>query len=425
MLEHLKLTDVGPAPEMEIDFSPRLNFLTGDNGLGKTFLLDIAWWALTRTWAGPPAAAHRGPDKEPSIEYQYGATKGPYGAVSVYDRQDQEWPPQVGRPPIPGMVIYARVDGSFSAWDPARNYWRKRAPEGAERPASFVFQADEVWQGLPREPGRKLCNGLIADWASWQREDGEAFRQLKAVLRALSPSEGEPLVPGKLARIALDDVRDYPTLLMPYGQEVALVHASAGMRRIVALAYLIVWTWQEHLKASELLATKPAREIIFLIDEVEAHLHPQWQRCVVPALLQVMEALTGDRDVPVQLIAATHSPLVLASAEPAFDPERDAVFHLDLRERVVSLEQIEWAKQGDVTGWLVSEVFGLQQARSIEAERAIEAAEAWMRGDTACLPEHLESQESIHAELLRVLAGHDPFWPRWIVHHEKEVGSEG
>ena len=40
---------------MEIHFKPRMNFLTGDNGLGKTFLLDIAWWVLTRTWARMPA----------------------------------------------------------------------------------------------------------------------------------------------------------------------------------------------------------------------------------------------------------------------------------------------------------------------------------------------------------------------------------
>lgn len=35
-----------------------------------------------------------------------------------------------------------------------------------------------------------------------------------------------------------------------------------------------------------------------------------------------------------------------------------------------------WAKQGDVVNWLVSDAFGLRQARSIDAERAIEAAEA-------------------------------------------------
>ena len=28
--------------------APRLNLITGDNGLGKSSLLDIAWWALTR-----------------------------------------------------------------------------------------------------------------------------------------------------------------------------------------------------------------------------------------------------------------------------------------------------------------------------------------------------------------------------------------
>ena len=40
-----------------------MNFLTGDNGLGKTFLLDIAWWVLTQTWssiAGGSASAGRG-----------------------------------------------------------------------------------------------------------------------------------------------------------------------------------------------------------------------------------------------------------------------------------------------------------------------------------------------------------------------------
>jgi hypothetical protein len=30
-------------------------------------------------------------------------------------------------------------------------------------------------------------------------------------------------------------------------------------------------------------------------------------------------------------------------------------------------------------------------------------------------PEHLRTRKQIHAELLRLLPGHDPFWPRWIV----------
>ena len=54
MLRYLHLTNVGPAPEMEAELAPRINLITGDNGLGKSFLLDIAWWALTRR--GPDGA---------------------------------------------------------------------------------------------------------------------------------------------------------------------------------------------------------------------------------------------------------------------------------------------------------------------------------------------------------------------------------
>ena len=52
MLNQLKLHYVGPSEDLEAEFGSRLNVLLGDNSLGKTFLLDVAWWALTRTWAG-------------------------------------------------------------------------------------------------------------------------------------------------------------------------------------------------------------------------------------------------------------------------------------------------------------------------------------------------------------------------------------
>ncbi|AND70272.1 hypothetical protein ATSB10_28180 [Dyella thiooxydans] len=186
------------------------------------------------------------------------------------------------------------------------------------------------------------------------------------------------------------------------------------MRRIAALAYLLVWTWREHRLASEQIGKPPAREIVFLIDEIECHLHPQWQRRIVPALLSVMQALT-DQQVPVQVILATHSPLILASAEPTFDESQDAVFGIALRDGQACITQEVWAKQGDVVNWLVSDAFGLRQARSVEAEQAIEAAEAFMRDDVGKLPEVLNSKEKIHQALERTLPGGDHFWPRWIV----------
>ncbi len=60
MLEYLELTGVGPAEHMRVDFAPRLNILTGDNGLGKTFVLDVAWWVLTGRLGRPCGTAERG-----------------------------------------------------------------------------------------------------------------------------------------------------------------------------------------------------------------------------------------------------------------------------------------------------------------------------------------------------------------------------
>ena len=145
--------------------------------------------------------------------------------------------------------------------------------------------------------------------------------------------------------------------------------------------------------------------------------HPALSR----TLQTVADRLTAGTDLRVQSLIATHSPLVLASAEPSFTEELDGIFHFNLDGEVVEIEECPWTKQGDVVNWLTSDFFGLEQARSREAERAIEAAEAWMRNDQDALPEGLRTQDEIHQELLRVLAGHDAFWPRWIVEIEEET----
>lgn len=414
MLLELKLRLVGPVQNLAVKFGPRLNVILGDNGLGKTFLLDVAWWALTRTWAGLPAEPPAKTSGKSSISFTFDTSSRQTEKTSFYDRADQHWPRDRGRPPNPGLVVYARVDGGFSVWDPAQNYWKTKAGvDDPDRPAAFHFRPDEVWAGLRRDTqGKTYCRGLIEDWASWQREGGDAFRQFCAVLRDLSPT-GEPIVPGPLTRIAQDDRRDIPTLQISYGPPMPVVHASAAVKRVLGLAYLLVWTWMEHQRMSELRALPLVRQVIFLIDEIEAHLHPRWQRTIVRTLLGVVREI--HRETAVQIIAATHSPLVMASLEPHFDTETDRLIHLAIRDDQVVAEVLPWAKEGDASAWLVSDAFGLTQARSVEAEEAIEAAEAWSRGDRDTLPKDLRTQQAIHARLEQVLPSMDPFWPRWLV----------
>jgi hypothetical protein len=416
MLESLRLRDVGPAARLEFEFAERLNVVTGDNGLGKSFLLDIAWWACTGAWAGLPAAPHRGDGAKPRIEYQLAgpASASKKARSSSFNPQADEWWSAGTRSTPATLVVYARVDGGFSIWDPARNSWNDGQRAWEWRPRLFHFSRESLWNGL-EENGETLCNGLIRDWVAWQNQPGNSpFAALKGTVAALSPSPEEPIGIGAPVRLSAVNVKDFPTLSLPYG-EVPLPHASAAMKRIIGLAYAVTWAWDEHRRASQLRNQRAVKNLVLLVDEVESHLHPHWQRTIVPSILGLGRAL--ESQVAVQVLVTTHAPLVLASLEPHFDPRRDALYLFELAEdgRQVAIRKLPWARQGDAVGWLTSPIFGLEQARSREAEAAIEAAEAFMRGDTQRLPRGLKTRAAIQKALEASLPGVDPFWPRWIV----------
>ncbi len=421
MLTSLNLSNVGPSEHLEANFKRRLNLITGDNGLGKSFLLDIAWWALTRKWprelnrsltSGDMARPTN--NKAASIGFAVRAKTTSVRYTSNFSARDQAWTGRAGRPLNPGLVLYAMADGSFAAWDPARNYWKKKGNiDVQERVPAYVFGPREVWDGLTDPERGLLCNGLVSDWASWQKEGGKEFEQFSAVLKELSPDEGEQIVPGKFAKISIDDPRDIPTLKMPYGIDVPVLYASSGIRRIISLAYLLVWSWQEHRKASKFLGENTTSKLVFLIDEIEAHLHPKWQRSVVAALLDVMKVLAPQAQV--QMIVATHSPLVMASVEPRFDPKRDAWFDIDLikqdgkRVPIVEFKERQFMRLGEVSNWLMSSAFDLKSARSREAESLLEEAAQALSDDNFSV----KRAQSLHERLTAVLGDTDPFWVRW------------
>ncbi len=55
VLTLLQLDGIGPAKQLSFEPGDRLNVITGDNGLGKSFLLECMWFALSGPWAGFPA----------------------------------------------------------------------------------------------------------------------------------------------------------------------------------------------------------------------------------------------------------------------------------------------------------------------------------------------------------------------------------
>jgi AAA domain, putative AbiEii toxin, Type IV TA system len=442
MLESLELKNLGPSPEMKLSFGERLNLLTGDNGLGKTFVLDTAWWALTRTWAeGRMLLPDPRPEVESSIAYEVRGKAGLHTKVkSKFDfAVAEDWKLPRGKKPMPGLVVYARVDGGFSVWDPARNYWRETeqsTPGGRRAPLAYHFNRRQIWNGLWQtekdeyEKNRQalICRGLIEDVVSWQHDPEElAARSLLAsVVAELSPQDH----PGGRAPLAfgppgemLGRTGKVPMLKVSYSVEpIPLEQASAGIRRIVAMAYALVWAWVSHRKAvtAKKGMVTAAHQIVFLFDEIEAHLHPRWQRLVLPALLRTLGSLGGP-DVPVQAICTTHAPLVLASVETEFYSKTDRLFNFEQKGGGrVEVEEVQWAKFGDASGWLTSPAFGMDSGYSQEAETAMKAADDLMAGYLNELPAHLRNAEQIHAELRRTLDGGDPYWPLWLPYYRQQ-----
>lgn len=387
MLESIHLKNLGPAPEIKMELAPRLNLITGDNGLGKSLLLDVAWWALTRTWpltsgrkgivpenenAGINWVEHRGGERLNSKgEFDFGASR--WGYIEGYPPGVRGEEQRAENRRQGSLVLYLRVDGGISVYDPLRigeDFYLPFGQSAWGRSNVFQFRDSDIWDGLELggdKPSR-VCEGLIRDLGRWALQPGNAdFNRLAQLVEQLAGEQKFRLSP-KVSRVYIDDSRDFPFVIGPAG-EFPVAHAPAGLRRILGLAYLLVWAWREHTIAAGLRKRPPNTSLVLLIDEVESHLHPKWQRTILPSLLRAL-----GQDVQLQVMATTHSPMVLASVEPVFDVVNDKLFLFEMENSAVVFREQPWAMQGDVMNWLVSDTFGLEQARSLEAEKVIEKA---------------------------------------------------
>ena len=400
-LAKLELRNVGPTDYMDMQLSQRINIITGDNGLGKTFLMDCAWWALTNTWTGDMARP-KYPDgtKKSTISFAIaGKNQKSQRQLILYDNRNFSWKRNNNNDTIPGLIVYALVDGSYAIWDPAKINTQQ----------VNVFSRKQVWNGY-----ENIIEGLIRDWVKWQNSPEKyPFDIFTQVLKEMSPPDIGVLQPGISVRIP-NDSREIPTVKYPYGS-VPVTNSSAGVGRIITLAYLIVWAWNEHKENCKYRGLKPDSRIVVMVDELEAHLHPKWQRAILPALTEIHKYLASELEI--QFIISTHSPLIMVSAESVFHPEIDKIFQIKLSQdgsdAILSEEQ--FIKYGQINSWLTSPIFDLGQARSITAENAIKKAKKLQLEDNPSSSEVL----AVHKELLECLAQNDSFWHRWLYFAEE------
>lgn len=131
---------------------------------------------------------------------------------------------------------------------------------------------------------------------------------------------------------------------------------------------------------------------LVLIDEIDAHMHPEWQQSLVPNLTEIFPN--------VQFIATTHSPLIVGSSKPC------EVFRLRRNEKdsnQVIVERVEEPFQG----WradqiLTGPLFGLESTRDLETQKLLMRYTELAARDNLSQDEQRELEEAANVLKIRI-----------------------
>ncbi len=199
-------------------------------------------------------------------------------------------------------------------------------------------------EGLANACAKRICDEVIADSRSHNYVHGPDHR---GYLRHLQAHPGVIPVKRRMG-VNTNDIRNFDSL--PLEEEpsysaydpdretipIYMGHLSSGTEGTLLWIRWLALKLVHYYGFEEGWEKKPA---ILLIDEIENHLHPTWQRRVIPALLDHFPGL--------QIFATTHSPFVVAGLKAG-------QVHLLKRDEngVVTYKP----NSEDIVGWTADEI---------------------------------------------------------------------
>lgn len=303
-LLELSLTRVGPFDEAKLRFLDdandprRVAWLTGENGTGKTIVIDAI-----RAGFGPDYAelerdlSRRGQDLRIEAIFD---SEGPF-VLREKARPTWGWTNRIPwfqvnlATPDPWVVDYWRSD--LATDSPLIDGIRPRDPKRVLRGA-----LQGTWKNA--DVTRELCylDYLRDSRNPVERASGEALWAVAEQIVAASLLDG-----GRLAEV---ERTTFTPMVEQAGHLVPLQNLSSGnawligrMLTLLGRMHTIVTQRGEDPTTSRHLPG------LLLIDEAENHLHPKWQKRFVPSVLEIFPNL--------QIIGTTHSPFILASVPDA------------------------------------------------------------------------------------------------------------
>jgi predicted ATP-binding protein involved in virulence len=351
----------------EIPITPFTTVLVGDNGLGKTGWLEaiaaVVGALLPGMGAGPAPELHEGDIRQVIRKLDGVSDRQLQLPMSIeieatLQGRGLEWRRVIDSPPINGEVREAPPDEEDALQVKAREIAEdigKELREHGERqlPVLAYYGTGRLWPPIVADDSRREAGSRLDGYrdalqaASTHRHMLEWIRkytmvelqrkqpvtQLRAIEQAVITCVAE--VTAFSYDLDLEDL----VLHTESGEMLPFRMLSDGYRNIVALVADIAW------RASRLNPQLGARapalaEGIVLIDEIDLHLHPRWQRRILGDLRRAFPRL--------QFVVTTHSPFIVQSLEPGqlvnLDPDaRDDVPYADrspedITEQIMGVE---------------------------------------------------------------------------------------
>ena len=312
-LKRLTLANFRIFEQATFDFQPGMNLLVGINGTGKSSVLDALRMVLSAC-VGLKHIPFVADDLTVGCDNLTCEMR--FTNESLYTFRGE-------RRPL-SNVGFPGVERISSGWSQETYERMKSVPE----PPVVVyfsplraFLADVDHHALPNLdspgkqqaayagallPSRKLQARKFAEWMRMQnlrsRSDADPIATRR--LRALQETVSQFLE--NYTRIE-DGPRSTPTLLDQDENPLNIKQLSDGERDLLALIFDLMY----YLSLANPKLEDPLRdgEAVVLIDELDLHLHPRWQRTIIEKLTTTFPNC--------QFIATTHSPQIIGECDPA------------------------------------------------------------------------------------------------------------
>lgn len=294
-LRRLELESFRGFESLDLDFEADLTVLVGPNGAGKTTVVDAIVCAMEGRWQ--PTDIRHGAARASLVRLASGA--GDDGEYAIRERAFQSEGLSMVVPhaltTMPRIFVY-RVNRQVRDQTPgttAGRAWTSKDATERWDDASASYEDFFRWFKETED----LENEQI------RYENAEQNMQLAAVrraIKALLPEFDEIRVRRQMKPVAMQPV----LMLRKGGIELPFDALSEGERTTIAMVGDIARRLAllgEHEDPLQTAAT-------VIIDELEQHAHPGWQRQMVKRFRRTFPN--------VQLITTTHSPIIVSEVEP-------------------------------------------------------------------------------------------------------------